>query len=154
MNMFSRPVVESPPVVVEPHELIPLSQLALDMPEPAEGWRVFLQSRNIEVLRDDVGRRSISKSDVRLLLEEQAAAEEQARRKRREQEQAAVVADELRRSRIWSGIPASAHEGLSPAAAMLGADYERRPRRKNPIEEALSDSTLTYHPYGVEQEAG
>jgi len=151
--MFSRPVVESPPVVVEPHELIPLSQLALDMPEPAEGWRVFLQSRNIEVLRDDVGRRSISKSDVRLLLEEQAATEDAAQRKRREQEQAAVVADELRRSRIWSGIPASAHEGFNPAAAMFAADFESRPRRQNPVEEALAGDTLTFHPFG-QQEAG
>jgi hypothetical protein len=67
-------------------DLIPLSALALDLPEPQQGWRVFLQSRGIQAHRDDVGRRSISKADAHALLSAQAEVEAEVARKRTEAE--------------------------------------------------------------------
>src|SRR5215211_6136553 len=50
--------------------LLPLSHLALDLPEPAEGWPAFLSSRDIAVVADDIGRSAISRSDAKRLFTE------------------------------------------------------------------------------------
>src|SRR5215217_685179 len=57
------------------HHLIPLSHLSLDLPAPAEGWPVYLSSRDIAVVTDDLGRLSISRSDAKRLFDEQAEGE-------------------------------------------------------------------------------
>jgi hypothetical protein len=71
--MFTKtaPVAEPTPVEVGtavPTELIPLSYVALDHPEPGGGWDAYLTVRNIPVLTDDLGRASISRADAKQLF--------------------------------------------------------------------------------------
>ena len=51
-------------------ELIPLSHLALDHPEPLAGWDPLLEARGIELLTDDLYRPAIRREDARRLAEE------------------------------------------------------------------------------------
>ena len=55
--------------------LIPLSHLALDLPQPPEGWGAYLGRRSIPFLPDDLGRDSIRRGDAKRLLDEQRAEE-------------------------------------------------------------------------------
>ena len=43
-------------------ELIPLSHLGLDHPEPVGGWEPLLQARGIELLEDDLLRPSVART--------------------------------------------------------------------------------------------
>jgi hypothetical protein len=76
-------------------ELIPLSHLALDVDEPIEGWESFFVERGIEIVTDDVGRRSVSREVLAELLAEQ-----------REHEARVFDRPELDRAPVGVGIPA------------------------------------------------
>jgi hypothetical protein len=96
---------------------------------------------------DDLGRLSISRGDARRLFDEQREAEARQAAKREAAEKAAVEADERRRASIWRGLPSEyLPVGASPAAAMLAADRDARPKRTTPLQEALAGESLTYHP--------
>ena len=123
------PVAEPAPVEVEPADLIPLSHFALDHPQPVEGWGNFLGRRGITLRPDDIGRDSIRRSDAQTLLHEQRANELRAAKLRQLAEAEAVEADQLRLSRIWRGVPATAlPEGVSARAAMLQAAADAQPK--------------------------
>jgi hypothetical protein len=126
-----------------------VSVLELDLPAPGEGWAAYLAARSISITIDDIGRASVSRSDARQLLTEQREAEVRRREKVAELERQAVEADRLRRSQIWRGVPADAVPiGVAPAAAMLQAAVDSRPRRRSMLEESLAGDSLTFHPIG------
>jgi hypothetical protein len=128
-------------------DLVPLSHLSLDLPEPLNGWLAELQRRDIAVVTDDLGRLSISRGDARRLFDEQREAEARQAAKREAAEKAAVEADERRRASIWQGMPAELMPpDAHPAAVMLQSARDSQPKRLTPLQEALSNSgTLTYH---------
>jgi hypothetical protein len=142
------PVVEPAPDVMVPAEPpVPLSHLELDLPAPVEGWAVFLAGRGVEVTLDDIGRMSVSRGDARQLLTEQREAEVQRREKAAELERQAVERDQQRRAQLWGGIPADLIPGgVAPAAAMLQAAVDSRPRRRSVLEDALAGEGATFHP--------
>jgi hypothetical protein len=132
-------------------KLIPLSVLALDLPRPPEGWADFLGRRAIAFVPDDLGRDCVRRGDARRLLDEQRENQLRLAKLRQLAEQEAVEADRVRRASIWKGLPAEQLPvGVAPSAAMLQAAKDARPKRRTPLEEALSNSgTLTYHPIAV-----
>jgi hypothetical protein len=150
--MFRSPVADPPAdrvVVDPPAELIPLSHLQLDLPAPVEGWPNFLGGRGVAITLDDLGRESISRSDARQLLTEQREAEVRRREKAAELDRQAVEQDQQRRAQLWGGIPAYAiPDGVAPAAAMLQAAVDARPRRTGVLQEALAGESLTFHSFG------
>ena len=140
MNEVIKVRSEYPPTV-------PLSVLALDLAEPAEGWSNFLGRRAIKTIPDDLGRDSITRGDARRLLDEQREQELRQAARRRLAEQEAVEADERRRASIWQGVPADRLPvGAAPASVMLQAARDSQPRRQSVLQEALSNSEgMTYH---------
>jgi hypothetical protein len=154
MFRSTAPDTEPAPVVVS-DELIPLSVLALDLPEPpAGGWHAYLTGRGIAIIVDDVGRRSISRADARQLLDEQREAEARAREVAARQEQQAIEADQrfraqLNRGTPWYEIPA----GVSPAEAWAAAEKAAQPKRKTLLEESLAGEAMTFHSIGPDGDA-
>jgi hypothetical protein len=135
---------------------VPLSVLALDLAEPAEGWPNFLGARAIAIIPDDLGRDCVSRQAARRLLDERR--EEQLRQAalRRLAEQEAVEADERRRAQIWKGVPASAvPDGVHPATAMLQQAKDAQPRRTPSQVEWLfgETDTMVYHELPAEDDA-
>jgi len=141
-------------VKVPAGEPVPLSVLALDLPEPAgTGWAAYLTARGIEVQPDDLGRLCISRAAARSLFTEQRQQREAADRHRVEAERLAVEADREWRARLSGGIPAGRiPDGVAPAAAMLQAAQDDRPRRRSVLEDALAGGGATYHP--IRSESG
>ena|SRR5215217_6602119 len=155
--MFRSPAVEevAPTGDTLSDDLIPLSHLALDLAVPAAGWADFLGRRAITFVPDDLGRDCVRRQDARRLLDEQRADVLRRRAVARQQEQEAVEADRVRRASIWKGLPADQLPvGVNPSTVMLQAAKDARPKRRTPLEEALSNSgTLTYHPLPASDEA-
>jgi hypothetical protein len=138
----------APAEVPDPSGLIPLSVLQLDLPAPSGGWDAFLAGRGIAIVSDDIGRKSVSRGDARMLLDEQHEAEARKREVAERQERQAIEADRVRRASIWGGVPATAiPEGVSAASAMLTAAHDARPRRRSVLEDALSNSGTTLHSF-------
>jgi hypothetical protein len=133
---------------VDPTEpFVPLSQLALGLAAPVEGWAAYLTGRNIEIVEDDVGREAISRSAAKGLIAEECEREAFRREKAAAAEKLAVEADERRRASIWRGLPSEyLPVGVAPAAAMLQSARDSRPKRTTPLQEALAGESLTYHP--------
>ena len=149
--MFSKttPVTESAPDVVVPADLVPLSHLGLDLDVPPNGWPAFLAGRNIEITLDDLGRMSISRVAARQLFDEQREAEVRRHEKAAELERQAVERDRAWRAQLGGGIPAYAiPDGVAPAAAMLQAAVDARPRRTSVLQEAFAGEALTFHLIG------
>src|SRR5215203_3880588 len=131
-------------------DLLPLSLLSLEMAAP-DDWRPYLEARGVAVVRDDVGRDSVSRSDARLLLAEHrdmVAREQEAAARRHElREREAEERDRERRAQIWQGVPAvSFPEGVSAASVMVAAIRDSQPKRQSVLQEALSNSGgATFH---------
>jgi hypothetical protein len=147
------PVAEPAPdvdVVMDPADVpVPLSHLALDLPEPPGGWVAYLAGRGVEVTLDDIGRLSVPRDAARMLLTEHREAEAAHARKRAELDRQAVEADQLRRAQIWRGVPADRLPAdVHPASVMLQAVVDSRPRRRSMLEESLAGDSLTFHPIG------
>jgi len=51
-------------------ELIPLSHLSLDLPEPLCGWESELARRGVPVVEDDIARRCVGRRAARMLISE------------------------------------------------------------------------------------
>jgi len=79
-------------------ELIPLSVLALDHPEPLAGWEPLLQTRGIELLEDDLLRPAIRREDARRLAQERREWE-------RESEKARQLQSSLEAPTVPAGLP-------------------------------------------------
>jgi hypothetical protein len=132
-----------------PEQVVPLSELSRDLPEPAGGWAAAMAGRGVEVVLDDLGRAAISRPAARLLFTEHLAQEELAARHRAEIEQRAVEAHRRFRASLPAGIPAGAvPEGLSAGQLMMLSDPERQgSRRESVVEHALAnEGTAVYHP--------
>lgn len=149
------PVTEpEPDEVISPggKEPVPLSHLELDLPAPTLGWLIELDRRGIEIVLDDVGRKSISRENARTLLDEQREREVRQREAAARNEQRAIEADRLRLAQVWRGAPAV--EGVPAAAAMLQADKDAQPRRTSVLQHALANSgELVFHPIRDEGDA-
>jgi hypothetical protein len=154
--MFTKtaPVAEPTPVEVGtavPTELIPLSYVALDHPEPGGGWDAYLTVRNIPVLTDDLGRASISRADAKQLFIERRENEARAREVAAEAERRAVEQDRVRRAQIWKGVPADAIPvGVSAGDAMAQAAKDSQPKRKSLLEDAFAGESV-FHPFQGEE---
>jgi hypothetical protein len=135
------------PFVDVPADSVPLSVLALDLSEPVGGWRAFHAGRDIEVVVDDLGRKSVARADARLLLDEQRELEALKQAKREAAERQAIELDQRFRRQLWGGIPADrVPPGIAPAAVMLQAERDAQPKRTSVLQEALGGSdTLTFH---------
>jgi hypothetical protein len=95
-------------------ELIPLSVLSLDYPEPIGGWETMLEARGIELFSDDLHRLSIAREDARALVEERMQWErESAEKARRRQES-------LEGLPLPAGVPAL--ENGSPMESLVSLD--------------------------------
>jgi hypothetical protein len=126
---------------------VPLSVLALDLAEPAEGWPNFLGARAIAIIPDDLRRDCVSRGDALRLLDEKREQELRRAALARLQEQEAVAEDARRRAQIWGGVPASAlPEGAAPAAVMLEAARQLGPRRKSGAAAFLDGDSMVLHP--------
>ena len=98
-------------------ELIPITHLALDLPEPVFGWEKTFAERGVEIVLDDLGRPSVPRQVLGALLQE-----------RREREARVLSDAESRRSKLVdrkvpAGVPAiddmSAFESMA-----AGPGYE------------------------------
>jgi hypothetical protein len=120
-------------------DLVPLSVLELDLAAPSVGgWTAYLAGRGIAVVLDDIGRSAVTRADARRLITERR---ESAARQHEAAERQAIELDQRWRAQLPGGVPASLiPEGVRPAAAMLQAAHDARPRRLTPLQEALSNS--------------
>jgi hypothetical protein len=144
------PAIEAP-VVMDPADLIPLSHLSLDLPVPAAGWLIELERRGIEVVVDDIGRRSVARDVARMLIAEQAEAEMRRREVMARVELAAEEKDRQFRAQLHPGIPWHRMPdpgGLLPVMQMTAAAKDAQPRRTPSQNEWLFgevDDTMVYH---------
>ena len=105
----------------EGSELIPLSHLALDHPEPLAGWEPLLQAHGIELLEDDLYRPAIRREDARRLVTERREWE-------RENEKARRLQESLEVPPFPAGIPsASTSAPPSPPRRSPGTTPRRSP---------------------------
>jgi hypothetical protein len=126
---------------------VPLSVLALDLAEPAEGWPNFLGRRAIKIIPDDLRRDCVSRGDALRLLDEKRESDLRQAALRRMAEQQAVEDDARRRAQIWQGVRASAlPPGAAPAAVMLQAAKDAAPKRRTVLQDALDGGESVYHP--------
>jgi hypothetical protein len=111
-------------------KLIPLSHLALDLPEPeVGGWHAYLNAKGVDVVVDDIGRLAVARSDARMLITEHREAEAHAREVTERREAQLIQQDQLRRANMPAGIPAGmVPDGMTGAEAMVLAGEKRRPR--------------------------
>lgn len=122
---------QAPATNVAP-ELIPLSYLVLDLPAPELGWAAYLTGRGVDVVTDDVGRLSIARADVRMLVSEQRENEARQAEMRAAMEQQAIEADQRFRASLPRGLPwHEIGDGGRPVAALLEAARSEDPRRRS-----------------------
>jgi hypothetical protein len=155
--MFRTPVAEPAHDVAHdvPPEPVPLSVLELDLSTPVEGWTAYLAAKDIEIVTDDLGRLSISRTDARRLFDERREAEARKREAAAAAEAAAIKADQQYRSTLWGGLPwYELPGGLSPAQALGAADRPAGPRRRPPVMDFLDnpDGGTVFHPITPDEE--
>ena len=127
-------------VVCDACQLVPISVLSLDHPEPVSGWAALLEGRDVEVVEDDLGRPAVRRVDARALLEQQREWE------RRNAEEARQRHEETARKSppVPRGIPLPKEGDPSMTAFEVmraqDADAERDDpqRRLSPHEEFLT----------------
>lgn len=144
----SMPETESTPPVMDPSEqLVALSVIALDLPEPSGvGWAAYLADRGIAIVLDDLGRSAITKAAARQLFTERRENEVRAREVAARQERQAIESDRQFRAQLPHGVPwYEIPDGVLPVVAMTQADRDSQPKRLSPLQEALSGEPMTYH---------
>jgi hypothetical protein len=134
-------------VAVPADDPVPLSHLALDLPEPPVGWITYLNGRGIDLVDDDIGRKSISRADAWQLLDERREDEARRRELAQRREREAIEADRAFRAALpkglhWTDIPV----GVSAAQMWAQAEKDSRPRRRSVLDDALSNQGSVYHP--------
>jgi hypothetical protein len=120
-----------------------------------EGWTAYLAAKDIEIVTDDLGRLSISRTDARRLFDERREAEARKREAAAAAEAAAIKADQQYRSTLWGGLPwYELPGGLSPAQALGAADRPAGPRRRPPVMDFLDnpDGGTVFHPITPDEE--
>ena len=125
-------------------QLIPLSVLQLGPDPPTAGWPAYLGSRGVSIVEDDLGRPAIARADARQLFVERRESEVR-RCEVAARNDAQVEAQRLASVRPgipWWEIP----EGVTPGEAMTAGDKMTGPRRRTPLEDALSGNGTTFHP--------
>jgi hypothetical protein len=135
------------PVMDPPAEPVPLVVLELSLDAPGEGWSNFLAARGIEIVEDDLGLASITRSDARMLIAERREAEAHAREVAARQEQAAIERDRAFRAALptglhWTDIPV----GVSAADVWAQQEKDAKPKRRTPLEDALAGDGMIYRP--------
>jgi hypothetical protein len=91
---------------------IPISHLALDVPEPLVGWEAFFEERNVQVFDDAIGRPSVARYVLGDLIAEQREREARLI----EEANAATLGQP-----VPAGIPAI-DEGASAYESMMSVD--------------------------------
>jgi hypothetical protein len=136
-------------------EPVPLSVLALDLPEPVGGWAHELAGRGAVVVEDDLGRPSVPRAVARALFTEHREEQEAAARRRAEIERRAIETDQRFRASLPAGVPAgSVPEGYTAAELLMLSDPERQEKkRQSVLEHALANpgGGLIFHPIRDEQ---
>jgi hypothetical protein len=120
-----------------------------------EGWTAYLAAKDIEIVTDDLGRLSISRTDARRLFDERREAEARKGEAAAAAEAAAIKADQQYRSTLWGGLPwYELPGGLSPAQALGAADRPAGPRRRPPVMDFLDnpDGGTVFHPITPDEE--
>jgi hypothetical protein len=120
-----------------------------------EGWTAYLAAKDIEIVTDDLGRLSISRTDARRLFDERREAEARKGEAAAAAEVAAIKADQQYRSTLWGGLPwYELPGGLSPAQALGAADRPSGPRRRPPVMDFLDnpDGGTVFHPITPDEE--
>jgi hypothetical protein len=139
---------------------VPVSHLALDLPEPpVGGWVAYLAGRGLEVLTDDIGRPAVSRAIAGQLLTECREDEIRRREAAEAAERQALEADRVRRANMPTGIPAGlVPDGLRPAEAMMLAGESSAPRamcvREQLLQRELAHRTepeLIYQPISPDE---
>ena len=132
-----------------PNRSVNCFPLALDLAEPpVGGWVAYLKGRGIEVLTDDVGRASVSRSDARQLLDEKREAEIRRQEAAERQERQFIAADQAWREQLSPGIPWwEFPDGVSPQQAWAQVARDEAPRRRTLLEDKLAgeEGTMVYH---------
>ena len=146
--MFHRtPDTEPSHDVTVPSDLIPLSQLALDVDPPSVGWDAYLTGRGIPIVLDHIGRSAVSSADAGQLLIERREDEARRREVAARQEQAAIERDRVFRAALptglhWTDIPV----GASAAEVWAQQEKDAKPKRRTPLEDALAGDGMIYRP--------
>jgi hypothetical protein len=137
-------------------EPVPLSVLALDLDPPVAGWDHYLSECGVEIINDDLGRRSVRRADAARLLREQAAARQRAYEMAEANERAAIEADKRWRAQLHPGVPwhQMPDPGLLPVVQMTAAGRAAEPRRTPTQTEWLfgEADTMVYHEFPAEDE--
>jgi hypothetical protein len=141
-------------VVVPEEDVIALSVLQLDLPQPPEGWAVFLGRRGVAIVPDSLGRDAIGHDAARRLLAERRADELRRVRHLAVAEAEAVEADRVKFQQIWKGLSVDdLPVGVTAGDAMLQAARDSLPKRQSVLEESLSNSPeMSYHPIVSDEE--
>jgi hypothetical protein len=141
-------VVEPTDDVEVPADLIPITHLGLDLPEPpVGGWVAYLTGRGIEVVTDDIGRPSVSRADAKQLFDELHQNELRKREMAAQLDLQAVERDREFRAGLNKGIPwHHLPGGVTAAEAMAAADRDAQPKRLTPLQEQLAGESMVYHP--------
>jgi hypothetical protein len=137
-------------------ELIPLSVLALDLPEPVGGWAHELAGRGAVVVEDDLGRPSVPREVARALFAEHREQQEAVARRRAALEQQAIEKDRQFRAGLPPGVPLSAvPAGVAPGLAMMLSDPFPTERRETMVEHSLANPRggLVFHPLRHNEDA-
>jgi hypothetical protein len=136
-------------VVVPEEDVIALSVLALDLPQPPEGWAAYLGRRGVAIVPDSLGRDAVGHDAARRLLDERRADELRRARHLAVAEAEAEAADRVKFAQIWRGVSADAFPDARAGDVMAEAARDSLPKRRSVLEESLSNSsTMTYRPYG------
>jgi hypothetical protein len=128
-------------------DLIPLSVLRLDL-DPGEPWPLFLGRRGIAFVPDRIGRDAVTAGDAQRLIAERRAHDLRVQAVLRAREAELVEADELRRARIFRGVPVDAiPAGMTPPEAMMAGDPDLQPRRQSAVAAFLDGADeMVFHP--------
>jgi hypothetical protein len=113
---------------------------------PVGGWDHYLSECGVEIINDDLGRRSVRRADAARLLREQTAARQRARELAQRNEQQAIEADRQWRAALpkgvaWYEVP----PGVLPVVAMTQAAKDAEPKRTSVLEDSLSGSGTVMH---------
>lgn len=114
---------------LDENELVALSVLSLDHPEPIHGWEITLETREIELLEDDLYRPAIRREDARQLVEERREWERESTEKARR------LQESLETPPLPAGVPAledgSAMDSLmanDPGYQTVAEEFAQRPK--------------------------
>jgi hypothetical protein len=145
----------------DPADLVTLADLATEgfgygspyVTTPRDAIDALARQLADDIVIDDIGRRSVSRSAARALFTERREAEARQREAQRRRE--AELEEQPLSNPIRGGVPCDQiPDGVLPASAMLQAARDAQPKRRSVLEQALTnDDGITYHPVDREDES-